>query len=95
MSVSDHRPVYLDLALVPLIDEVVKELQVTPESGNFQITWKVAEQVNYRLERTTDLSAEVWDALDDVEITISDGMASAIVAPVGATTYYRVVASYE
>ena len=95
VTVSDHRPVYLDLTLVPFIDEVVGELKVTREEKNFRITWKTAEQVNYRLERATDLDAGGWENLQKVEIVETDGMAAAVVFPVGDTVYYRVVASFK
>lgn len=95
VTVSDHRPVYLDLTLVPFIDEVVGELKVTREEKNFRITWKTAEQVNYRLERATDLDAGGWENLQKVEIVETDGMAAAVVSPVGDAVYYRVVASFK
>lgn len=95
VTVSDHRPVYLDLTLVPLIDEVVNELTVNREGEGFRITWKTAAEVNYRLEKATDLAAGSWENLEGVEVVVSEGMATAVVSPDEQTEYYRVVASYE
>jgi len=95
VTVSDHRPVYLDLTLVPLIDEVVRELKVTRAGSNFQITWQVVDGVRYRLERAADLAADLWEDLDGVEVSLVNGMATAVVSPEGGTSYYRVAVVYK
>ena len=95
VTVSDHRPVYLDLTLVPLIDEVVRDLKVSRAGADFQITWQAVDGVRYRLERAADLAADVWENLDEVEVVLVDGMATAVVSPEGGTAYYRVAAAYE
>lgn len=95
VTVSDHRPVYLDLTLVPLIDEVVGRLKVTRAGPDFQITWQVVDGVRYRLERAADLAADFWEELHEVEVKVVDGMAAAAVSAAGGTFYYRVAASYE
>lgn len=94
VTVSDHRPVYLDLKLVPLIDEVVRDLKVTKVGNDFRISWEAADGVAYRLERTEDLGSEKWEALDQTSITLKNGQASAVVSSSGGAVFYRVAASY-
>ena len=95
VTVSDHRPVYLDLKLVPLIDEAVRELKVVAEGDFYRISWDTGEGVSYGLEKSSDLSEDSWEALPGIEIIAGEGQASALVSPGGATEFYRVMAYYE
>lgn len=97
VTVSDHRPVYLDLKLVPLIDEVVRNLKVAPLGERYRISWTVGKGVSYRLERSdnpANLAEDSWQTVDDVEVTVSHGRAAAIVSGAGGRRFYRVAASY-
>lgn len=92
---SDHRPVYLDLKLVPFVDEVVRDLTVTSVAGNSEIRWKAQSGVIYRLEKNVSLDVENWSPLNTVEIAIENGEAFVEIPADGATCFYRIVVSYE
>lgn len=94
VTVSDHRPVYLDLKLVPLIDEAVRDLKVEAAGDDFRISWSIGEGISYRLERTDTLSDSSWDPLGEVEIVIEGDRASALVPGSDSIDFYRVAASY-
>jgi endonuclease/exonuclease/phosphatase family metal-dependent hydrolase len=95
VTVSDHRLVYLDLKLVPLIDEVVRDLSVDLSGENLVITWVKKDEVSYRLEKTNDLDADEWERLDDLEIDLQGDLATATLPPPTTRGFFRIVAAYE
>ncbi|MEN8866370.1 MAG: endonuclease/exonuclease/phosphatase family protein [Akkermansiaceae bacterium] len=95
VTVSDHRLVYLDLKLVPLIDEVVQNLSVETSEEDMVLRWKAKSEVSYRLEKTLDLDSDSWTRLDEVVIEIEEEIATVILpAPMGRE-FYRIAAYYE
>lgn len=95
VTVSDHRLVYLDLKLVPLIDEVVRDLTVETSEQQLVIRWKAKGEASYRLEKATNLDTDTWVRLDEVEIEIEEEIATATLpAPIGRE-FFRIAASYE
>ncbi len=95
VTVSDHRLVYLDLKLVPLIDEVVQDLMVENSGEELVIRWKATGEARYRLEKTSDLDSETWVRLDEVEIGIEEGTASATLPAPTGRDFFRIAAYYE
>lgn len=94
VTVSDHRPVYLDLKLVPLIEEAVRNLEVTTDGENFRLSWLTGEGVSYRLEESEQLTDSSWQARNDLTVTLSDGQATALVPGSEDVSFYRIAASY-
>lgn len=92
---SDHRPVYLDLKLVPLIDEAVTGISVSHGDANSKIGWKTLDEVSYRIEKSVDLEADEWMALDDLTIEIEGDRAEVKIPAPDQTQFYRIVSFYE
>jgi len=95
VTTSDHRPVYLDLQLVPLIDEAVSDIQVTYDEGEVNLSWQVQEEVSYRLEKCLDLASNSWEAVDGISIDIAEGRAEALLPSASSKQFFRIVAFYE
>lgn len=83
LGASDHRPVYLDLEIIPTIEEAVRELSI--EDGF--LSWQALPETSYQLETSSDL--EVWRDLE-TPITISEGAATAEIPPASDTRFLRV-----
>lgn len=92
---SDHRPVYLDLELVPLIGEVVRELSVEVQNGSSRLSWKAKAEISYRLEKSSNLALAQWSPVAEVEIEIQGDIATVMIPAVDVTKFYRIAASYE
>lgn len=69
ISASDHRPVYLDLEILPTVEEAVRALSY--ENGI--LTWRALPMTNYEIETSADLGTWVSN---DVEISINEGHAA-------------------
>ena len=92
---SDHRPVYLDLKLVPLLDEAVGDVSVTYENENSVIKWKTKSEVSYRLEKSIDLETDLWLPLNGLVVDIQGDRAEAVLPSPNETEFYRIVSYYE
>ena len=92
---SDHRLVYLDLKLVPLINEVVQDLSVENFDQKLVFRWKAKSEVSYRLEKATNLDADRWIRLDHVEIGINENRATAVFPEPAGRAFFRIAAYYE
>ncbi len=88
---SDHRPVYLDLQLVPLIDEAVREIAV----DDFRLSWKAQEEVSYRVEKSVDLKDYSWLAMEDFPIERGGDVATVVLPTSASAQFFRIVAYYE
>ena len=95
VTTSDHRAVYLDLQLVPLIDEAASDIQLSYGEGEVRLSWQVQEDVSYRLEKRLDLVSGSWEAVEGVSIEISEGRAVSMLPSAPATQFFRIVAFYE
>ena len=95
VTVSDHRLVYLDLKLVPLVDEVIQDLSAESSEEELIIRWKAKSEVSYRLEKSFDLNEDSWISLDEVVIEIEDGVATATLPVPMSREFFRIAASYE
>jgi len=98
LTASDHRMVYLDLEITPLIDEAVRALRIRREGAACVLTWKTQAGTRYGLETTGSLEAAAWLPVDDPPIVLDPeaGAAMAIVPDSGAApAFFRVTASLE
>lgn len=86
LGASDHRPVYLDLELVPTIEEAVRGLTI--DEG--VLSWQGLPETDYQIEASTDL--ENWSALE-AEIIFSEGTASVGIPASPVTRFLRVKVS--
>jgi len=59
VGVSDHRLVWMDLKLVPLISEAVRDLQIELQGSVVYLGWEAEPGVDFVVESSNDLS-EWW-----------------------------------
>ncbi|MEN8754873.1 MAG: endonuclease/exonuclease/phosphatase family protein [Akkermansiaceae bacterium] len=83
IGASDHRPVYLDLEIIPTIEEAVRDLIMDSNT----LTWKALPDITYQIETSTDL--DNWSEFSTV-ITIINGQASADISPALPIRFLRV-----
>jgi plasmid maintenance system antidote protein VapI len=83
------------LKLIPLIDEAVCDVSVTSADGNSIISWKIKDEVSYRLEKSIDLDTDFWMVLDDLSVDIQGDKAAVIIPAPNETEFYRIVSYYE
>ena len=69
-SDQDHRPVYLDLEMLPFADEVIRDLTLTVGDETVLLEWGAEEEVTYEVQASSDLSEDSWETLDDFEIDV-------------------------
>ena len=96
IGISDHRLVYLDLTLTPIISEAVRRLTVTREQGNVVLAWQAQPGVTYNVQTSMDLFG--WADAPQIGVTINPTTQSARAidsAPGGAAKYYRLVTALE
>ena len=95
VTVSDHRPVYVDLKLVPLIEEAVKDLSVKQLPNDVELSWEHQAQVSYKLEQSADLKNGSWQDVTGINL-VTVGERSSFTLPRGeAVLFYRIAAYYE
>lgn len=92
VTVSDHRPVYLDLELLPLTNEAVQLLSIERNDWEVTLFWLAEEGVLYGIELSSDLTEGNWVGLFDPEIEIIDGVASCTFLSSKETAFARVTA---
>ncbi|MDG2125536.1 MAG: hypothetical protein P8J87_17665, partial [Verrucomicrobiales bacterium] len=92
-NASDHRPVYLDLTILPFIDEAVRSLKVTRSGDRLAFAWTIDPGTSYAITHSTDL--ESWSASPSVAIEIENQQATATDTVSEIRKYYRIETWYE
>ncbi len=98
VSVSDHRLVWVDLRLEPVIAEAVRDLKVAAEGGDLVLSWGAQEGVLYEVQGSEDVGEGGWAALAGVEVEVGAGGASVRIAgavTAGGRSFYRVGAVFD
>ena len=94
---TDHRLVYLDLIVLPLLNEAVRGLAARREGDDVVLTWDGQAGVTYGVETSTDLLA--WTPAPQIPVTVDAETFSASAREAGVAgappRFYRVVASIE
>ncbi len=99
VAASDHRLVYLDLNVLPIPAQAVKEFAVETQGPDFILTWKTQPGVNYVVEQSTDLTG--WSANPAIVVTLNseNGTAMAIdtggALEPGGRKFYRLALSID
>jgi hypothetical protein len=93
IATSDHRPVYMDLELLPIIETAVRNLKATTNGTNINITWNTEPSVIYGLETSPDLTT--WTPDETNTIQLDTETALAIFPNSSAPKFVRVTARYE
>jgi hypothetical protein len=96
-QVTDHRLVWTDFSVVPIIRQAVKGLNVTAQSGDVVITWKTQAGVTYKVEQSGDLVG--WTDTPTIPITVDPATQTASALDSGGTAasrkFYRVVTTLD
>ena len=98
ITASDHRMVYLDLEIAPLIDEAVRDLVIRREGDACVLTWKTQAGATYGVEATASLETGAWQPVDPPGIVLDPeaGTATATLPDSGLPpVFYRVTASLD
>jgi 3-phytase len=97
LMASDHRLVWLDLTVTPVIDQAVQNLSASRAAGNVELNWQAQDGVTYGLERSNDLVG--WTPVSGATIAIDPEtkIATAVDDSGGAgdEAFYRVVATID
>jgi hypothetical protein len=95
IAASDHRLVWMDLAVVPVVRQAVRELQSAAQGQNAVITWRTQQGVTYQVERSSDLAA--WSSTPAIPIFFDADLAIATDAGgLGSLPqFYRIITTLE
>jgi hypothetical protein len=97
LAASDHRLVWLDVEVTPLIEEAVRDLSVAIVGDDVTLEWRTAPGVAYQVARSTDLAN--WATALSISVVVDElqQTASAVDAAgaVESARFYRVVAAFE
>lgn len=88
LAASDHRPVYLDLKIVPSIEEAVRDLNLSVNDDTASISWRALDGIDYALETSDDLSN--WSPLN-VTIPFKNRIRLASFPVIQAKRFLRVI----
>lgn len=88
LTASDHRPVYLDLNIIPSLEEAVRDLKIRVTDGTASISWRALDDINYELESSDNLSD--WTPFN-VASSLENGIRSASFPVTEAGRFLRVV----
>lgn len=94
VTVSDHRPVYMDLELLPFIENAVRDLLVAAVGENVVLTWNTETGVEYGIETCTDLESWLPDESSSIQFDTPNQSASAQFPNSGAPRFIRITARY-
>lgn len=92
---TDHRLVYLDLAVLPIPSEAARDFQAVRQGNDIVLSWRTQQGVAYMVEQSGDLVT--WSATPAIPVTFSAGGATAIDtgAAAGAQKFYRLRLTLE
>ena len=76
--------------MLPFADEVIRDLTLTVGDETVVLEWGAEEEVGYEIQASPDLSEGSWETLDDVEIVLEEGVASAEIAKATSRNFLRV-----
>lgn len=96
VTVSDHRAVYFDMALTPVVEQAVKNLTTRRSGANVVLEWKAAAGHAYTVQHAPAPSGP-WQSDPAIIVTVAPGFdASATdVAPTPERKFYRVAIQFE
>jgi 3-phytase len=94
---TDHRLVWTDFAVVPVIRQAVRQLRSASQGSDVVLTWGTQNGVTYKVEQSTDLAA--WSDIPAIPIVFNNPMLTATATHVGGLSglqrFYRIVTTLE
>jgi len=94
VNTSDHRPVYVDLEILPFIEDAVRDLDISVNGVNVAFTWNTEPGVEYGLETSADLKSWTPDSSTVVLLDAESQSASASIPNSGEPHFIRITARY-
>ena len=92
VTVSDHRPVYLDLEFQATAEELVRHLTIERTGEQVTLTWFAEAGASYGVEMNPDLEPENWTVISEPGIEVSGGIATASFTVSEESGFVRVTA---
>lgn len=93
-QVTDHRLVWMDLVLTPVLSQCVRNLAATAQGNDAVLTWGLQAGISYKIEWSPDLAQ--WFDSPAIPITLNTTTQVATATDAGAigtVKFYRVVAT--
>jgi hypothetical protein len=96
ITASDHRMVYMDFEITPLVDEAVRDLSIRREGESCVLTWKTQAGTSYGIEQTSNLETGTWIPLPDPNLSLDPGNnAATFIGDAPSPGFYRVIARLD
>ncbi len=97
IAASDHRLVYLDLTVTPIVSQAVRNLVPARLGGDVVLTWGTQVGVSYTMQTSPNLST--WTDAPGIGIVLDGGTQTATATDAGAAAgpdvFYRIVCTLE
>ena len=94
---TDHRLVYLDLVVLPIVSQAVRGLAAVRQGADVVLTWGTQSGVSYKMQTSPDLAA--WTDAPGIGIALDVGAQTAAATDAGASAgpdkFYRVVCKLD
>jgi hypothetical protein len=94
---TDHRLVWTDFAVVPVIRQAVRNLHSEAQGSDIVLNWGTQNGVTYKVEQSTDLVA--WTDTPTIPIVFDNPMLTATATHTGGLSglqrFYRIVTTLD
>ena len=94
---TDHRLVYLDLVVTPIISLAVRNLAAARQAPDVVLTWGTQSGISYTIQTSPNLTA--WTDAPGISISLDSGTQTATATDGGAAggpdQFYRVVCTLD
>ena len=94
---TDHRMVWLDVAVTPIISHAVKSLAAVKQGADVVLTWNTQSGISYKMQTSPSLA--VWTDAPGIGIVLDGGAQTAVATDAGAAAgpdkFYRVVCTLD
>ena len=94
-QVTDHRLVWMDLTLTPVLSQCVRGLAAARQANDVVLTWGSQAGITYKVESSPDLAQ--WFSAPAIPVVVNTATNTATATDAGGASgsakYYRVVAT--
>jgi Endonuclease/Exonuclease/phosphatase family len=94
---TDHRLVWTDFAVVPVVRQAVRGLNSTAQGSDVVLMWGTQSGITYKVEQSTDLAG--WTDTPEIPIVFDNQLLTATATHssgmAGLQRFYRVVTTLE
>lgn len=94
---TDHRLVWTDFAVVPVVRQAVRQLRSNAQGSDIVLSWGTQNGVTYKVEQSTDLTA--WTDTPSIPIAFDNPLLSATATHIGGLSglqrFYRIVTTLD